>query len=55
MQQRANKINVITRVTGGRVAWFGRHDLDTSKRMNVVVLLEMRAIPFIFQTQCTIT
>jgi len=43
VQQRANKINAITRMTGGRVAWFGRHDLDTSERLNVVVLPKMRA------------
>jgi hypothetical protein len=43
MQQRANKINAITRMTGGRFAWFGRHDLDTSERLNVFALPEMRA------------
>ena len=42
MQQRANKTNAITRMTGGRVAIFGRHDLDTSGRLNVV-FLESRA------------
>jgi len=38
-------------MTGRRVAWFSRHDLDTSERLNVV-LPEMRA--FLSYTRRTV-
>jgi hypothetical protein len=52
VQQRTYQINAITIMTGGRVEWFGCHDLDTSKRLSVVVLPVMRA--FLSYTRPTV-